>query len=85
MPDATTTGPPSGTGFGPRESADESRQSQQALANDAVIDVNMNSIIAREQGGTYVTMGKNFEASASRRNDLFDVIAAKIAARADAP
>jgi hypothetical protein len=45
----------------------------------------MNSIIAREQGGTYVTMGKNFEASASRRNDLFDVIAAKIAARADAP
>jgi hypothetical protein len=81
MPDPVTTGPPSATGFGPRESADESRQAQQALANDAVIDVNMNSIIAREQGATYVMMGKNFEAGAARRNALFDHVAAKLAAK----
>jgi len=72
-------GPEPSTGFGPRESADETRQSQQALANDAPIDVNLNAVVAREQATTLVLMGKNFEASAARRNGLFDHTAAKLA------
>lgn len=53
-------------GFGARESADETRQAQQSVSNDAPTDVNMNAIIAREQAGTFTLMGKNFEASAAR-------------------
>lgn len=67
--------PPATLGFGPRESADETRQAQQQVANDAPVDVNPNAIIAREQSGTFVLMGKNFEAAASRRNSLFDHLA----------
>ena len=66
--------PPSTLGFGPREQADETRQAQQSVSNDAPTDVNMNAIIAREQGATAVLMGKNFEANADRRNKIFDVI-----------
>ena len=75
---AVQPSPPSTFGFGPRESADETRQAQQQVANDAPVDINPNAVIAREQAGTYVLMGKNFEAGASRRNALFDHIAAKL-------
>ena len=68
-------GPQPSTGFGPRESADETRQSQQQVANDAPVDVNPNAIFAREQTATLVLMGKNFEAGAARRNAIFDHVA----------
>lgn len=63
--------------YGPNALADETRQAQMALANDAPVDVNVNSIIAREQGATLTLMGKNFEANADRRNKIFDAIVNK--------
>lgn len=77
--------PPSTLGFGPRESSDETRQAQHQVANDAPVDVNPNGIIAREQGSTLVIMGKNFEASAARRNGLFDHFAAVLAGHFSKP
>ncbi len=65
--------------YGPVEMADDTRQSQQQVANDAPVDVNPNAISAREQTSTLILMGKNFEASAARRNSLFDHFAAKMA------
>ena len=65
--------------FGPGASADETRQAQQQVANDAPSDVNMNAIIAREQGGTMVLMGKNFEANAMRLNGILNHAAGKLA------
>ena len=63
----TQVGTPVATmGFGARESADETRQAQQSLSNDAPTDVNANAIWARAQSETIVLMGKNFEASANR-------------------
>lgn len=63
--------------FGPVENADETRQAQHSLANDAPVDVNCNAIIAREQGATLTLMGKNFEANADRRNKIFDALVNK--------
>lgn len=82
MPDpAIEPSPPSTFGFGPRESADETRQAQQSVSNDAPTDVNANAIMAREQMGTLVLMGKNFEAGAARRNFIFDHISGLLAAQ----
>lgn len=76
----TQVGTPVATmGFGARESADETRQAQQSVSNDAPTDVNMNAIVAREQAGTLTLMGKNFEASAMRFNGLMGHMAAKMA------
>ena len=71
--------PVSTLGFGARESADETRQAQQSFSNDTPTDVNMNAVFGREQAGTALLMGKNFEAAASRRNSLFDHCAAVLA------
>lgn len=70
--------------FGPRESADETRQAQQSVSNDAPTDVNMNAIMAREQGATLTLMGKNFEANADRRNKIFDALVGRILDKAGA-
>ena len=65
----TQVGTPVATmGFGARESADETRQAQQSISNDAPTDVNMNATVAREQASTLTLMGKNFEANAMRFN-----------------
>ena len=61
--------------YGQRAAADDTRQAQQTQSNDTPTDVNMNAVVAREQAGTLVLMGKNFEAGASRRNALFDHLA----------
>ena len=64
-------------GFGPRESADETRQAQMQVSNDSPVDQNPNAIVCRvqsaayvEQQGTLTLMGKNFEASSMRFNGL---------------
>lgn len=75
MPEEKT--PSHSEGFGPAEQADDTRQSQHQLANDAPVDVNPNAIIARAQGETIVQMGKNFEANADRRNKIFDALVVK--------
>jgi hypothetical protein len=67
----TQVGTPVATmGFGAREQADETRQSGQGVLNDAQLDVNMNSIVARVQAGTFALMGGNFEAAAMRFNAI---------------
>ena len=78
MPVETSTGPEASTGYGGRESTDDTRQAQQGVVNDAPADVNVNAVIAREQATTLTLMGKNFEAGAARMNGLFDHIAAKL-------
>lgn len=72
MPDPVTTGPPSATGYGPREAADDTRQAQQTVSNDAPTDVNMNAIIARSQALTVDLAGKAFTSNQDRRDKLFD-------------
>lgn len=80
MPEpAIESSPPATFGFGARESADETRQAQQTVSNDAPTDVNMNAIIARSQALTHDVLGKNFEANATRRASLFDHFAAMMA------
>jgi hypothetical protein len=64
-------------GFGAAESADETRQAQQTVSNDAPTDVNYNAVLARAQSETLALMGKNFEANADRRNKQFDALATK--------
>ena len=65
-------------GYGPAEHADDTRQAQHTVSNDAPTDVNCNAVLAREQAATLALMGKNFEAGAARRNSLFDHAAAKL-------
>ena len=59
-------------GFGPRESADETRQAQQQIANDVPADVNFNAIVARSQALTVDLAGKGFTAAQERRQILAD-------------
>lgn len=73
--------PVSTLGYGAREDADATRQAQQSFANDTPTDVNVNAVVGREQTGTFVLMGKNFESAAARRNSLFDHCAALLAMR----
>ncbi len=65
-------GPPSTPGFGPRESADETRQAQQTMANDMPVDVNMNAIFARAQATTLTIAGNEFTANSDIRQKLQD-------------
>lgn len=62
---------PSNT-FGPVESADETRQAQHSVSNDAPTDVNFNAVIARQQAQTTSLAGSEFGAAASRRNNAAD-------------
>ena len=66
--------PPGTLGFGPRESADETRQAQQQVANDAPVDVNPNAVLAREQAACVARMGNEFVSASARRNNVMDDI-----------
>lgn len=66
-------------GFGARESADETRQAQQSVSNDAPTDVNMNAIVARSQALTFDIAGKNFEANGDLRQKIADAKFGKMA------
>ncbi len=65
-------------GYGPAEHADDTRQSQHTVSNDAPTDVNCNAVIAREQAATFALMGKNFEANANRLNKVADLLFQKL-------
>lgn len=67
--------------YGAAENADDTRQAQHTVSNDAPTDVNCNAVIAREQAGTLALMGAGFVAASARRNSMFDHIAAVAAAR----
>jgi len=72
MPVETTTGPESSSGFGPRENADQTRQSQHTFSNDTPTDVNHNAIAARSQSLTVDVLGKGFVAAQERRQIIAD-------------
>ena len=65
-------GPEPSTGFGPRESADETRQSQQSFSNDTPTDVNFNAVTARSQSLTIDALGKGFASNQDRRDKICD-------------
>ena len=58
--------------LGPVESADETRQAQHQLANDAPVDVNFNALVARSQALTVDIAGKGFVAAQERRSIMAD-------------
>lgn len=62
---------PSNT-FGPVESADETRQAQHSVSNDAPTDINYNAIVARSQQLTLDALGKGFSSNQDRRDKMFD-------------
>lgn len=76
MPEDST--PSHSQGFGPAEQADETRQAQQTVSNDAPTDVNFNAVVARSQQLTLDIGGKNYEANANRLNALMNHMASKL-------
>lgn len=69
VPSQTDT-PIATMGFGAREQADETRQAQQSVSNDAPTDVNFNAIVARSQALTLDILGKDAIANADFRNKI---------------
>lgn len=61
--------------YGPGEGTDDTRQAQQAMANDMPVDVNFNAIVARSQALTIEQAGRAFTANADRREKMFDQFA----------
>ena len=60
--------------FGPIESADETRQAQHQVANDAPVDCNPNAIIARNQMLTVAEAGRLFISTNHRREMIADAL-----------
>lgn len=71
--------------FGPVENADETRQAQHSVSNDAPTDVNSNAALARSQALTLDIAGKNYEAGADRRRTLADHMSALLQAKTAGP
>lgn len=70
---ANPNAPEHSEGYGPAEHADDTRQAQQTVSNDAPTDVNLNAVIARTQAGTFTLIGAEFAAAAARRTILADI------------
>ena len=75
---AQTMTPMATLGFGARESADETRQAQQQVANDAPVDVNFNALVCRSQALTVDALGKSFVSNEDFRQKLQDRYLAKV-------
>ena len=73
---------PSNT-FGPVESADETRQAQHSVSNDAPTDVNFNAVMARKQAQTTDNAGSEFESASARRTIAADAASDRRAILAD--
>jgi len=69
---ADPNAPQHSEGYGAAEHADDTRQAQQTVSNDAPTDVNLNAVIARTQAGTFTLIGAEFGAAAARRTILAD-------------
>uniref|UniRef100_A0A6M3KUC5 Uncharacterized protein n=1 Tax=viral metagenome TaxID=1070528 RepID=A0A6M3KUC5_9ZZZZ len=69
---ADPNAPQHSEGYGPAEQADDTRQAQQTVSNDAPTDVNLNAVIARTQAGTFTLIGEEFAAAAARRTIIAD-------------
>lgn len=66
------TTPRATKGFGSREDADATRQAQHEMANDTPVDVNINAVLAREQGASLALIGNQFRANAARLDSIND-------------
>lgn len=66
------------------DNTNETQQAQHSNSNDTPTDVNMNAIIAREQGGTFTQMGKEFAAGAARRDNIANAYMGKSMDKASA-
>ena len=72
--DGTQIGTPVATlGYGAREAADDTRQAQMQVANDAPVDVNFNAAVARSQVLTLDALGKSFVANEDLRQKYADL------------
>lgn len=87
MPEQDNT-PVHSQGYGHAEHADDTRQAQHTVSNDAPTDTNTNAIIGRVQGGTLAAFGAantgNFdrrEKAADANQDIRDMIKNKLAAQ----
>lgn len=58
--------------YGPNALADETRQAQMSVSNDAPTDVNFNAIVARSQALTVDIAGKAFESNNDLRQKYAD-------------
>lgn len=74
--DALTAGPLGTYGFGPREQIDETRQAQQGVLNDTVLDVDMKQVIVRDQAFTQTTFAKVNAGNFDRREKVWDTLTA---------
>lgn len=77
VPESQIGTPVATLGFGAREQADETRQAAQGILNDAELDVNMNSIVAREQALTFASAGQMFTSNNDTRQKLQDQFLAR--------
>lgn len=57
-----------GPAYGPGENADDTRQAQHQMLNDAPVDVNLNAMFARSQGLTLDALGKGFASNQDLRD-----------------
>lgn len=60
-------------GYGPAEHADDTRQAQHTVSNDAPTDVNNNAVIARSQAQTVDLAGKAHMSNQDRRDKIADL------------
>lgn len=52
------------------DNTNETQQAQHQQTNDTPTDVNMNAVVARAQAETFTQLGKEFGASAARRDNI---------------
>lgn len=66
------------------DNTNETQQAQHTMSNDMPVDVNINSVVAREQAGTFTQLGKEFAASAARRDNIANAYMGKSMDKASA-
>jgi hypothetical protein len=82
MPVPTASNDPAhSSAYGPIEDADQTRQAQHSQSNDTPTDVNLNAVVGRLQAANFARIGEEFQGSAARRTNMFDHMAALLAAR----
>lgn len=72
------TDPPHSNAYGHAENADDTRQAQQAFANDTPTDVNINAMFARWQGQTIARSGDAAQANQDFRDKVAGAYMAKL-------
>ena len=71
-------------GYGPAEHADDTRQAQHSVSNDAPTDVNLNACYARNYAETASRRADSFERATARHNMLAEAVLGALAKSAGA-